>query len=84
IDMELLRGTAARSKTIVTMEDGISTGGLGSAVAEALAGSGVRVYRVGVPDTPIAQSNIERQDRLCGMDAESVAALVRRCMDESR
>ncbi|WP_027007585.1 1-deoxy-D-xylulose-5-phosphate synthase [Conexibacter woesei] len=53
LDMELLRGLAAEHELLVTVEEGVLSGGFGSGVWEALNDAGVHVpkmLRIGVPD----------------------------------
>jgi len=58
IDHALLGQQAATAKLIITMEDGVITGGFGTGVMEALAESGraVSVLRLGWPDQFIAHA----------------------------
>ena len=71
---------ARRHPVVVTVEDNVVTGGFGSAVAEALAGRGIPVSILAVPDAFIEQgSQVELLARL-GLDAEGVAAQIRRCV----
>lgn len=53
LDRELLQAQATHSKLFITLEDHSVTGGLGSAVMEALndLGREIKVLRVGYPDT---------------------------------
>ena len=71
---------ARRHPVVVTVEDNVVTGGFGSAVAEALVGPGIPVTILAVPDAFIEQgSQAELLARL-GLDAEGVAAQIRRCL----
>ncbi|MBQ2051548.1 MAG: 1-deoxy-D-xylulose-5-phosphate synthase, partial [Paludibacteraceae bacterium] len=60
IDEELLREVAARYSKIVTVEEGMRNGGLGSAVVEKLADWKISkdVVRIGYPDKFIGQGEI--------------------------
>ena len=60
IDEELLREVAARYSKIVTVEEGMRDGGLGSAVVEKLADWKISkdVVRIGYPDKFIGQGEI--------------------------
>ena len=74
IDEELLHEAGRRFKTIITVENGVRNGGLGSAVAEFMTEHGYtpRIKRIGVPDQFIEHGKIEEQFSICGMDAEGI------------
>lgn len=76
IDTEILRDVARRGKPVVTVEDGTVVGGLGGAVASWLSEEGVDLplATVGIPDRFVAQGTVAELRRLCGMDAQSIAA----------
>ena len=84
IDEELLDEIGRRFKSVVTVENGVVCGGLGSAVIEFMADRGYtpRVKRVGVPDRFIAHGTVAELYRQCGMDAESIAEVLRRMADD--
>ena len=76
IDRDLLKKAADKGAAIVTVEDGTTIGGLGSAVEEFLQQEGyqnVTVRKIGVPDRFVAQGTVAELRKLCGMDAESIA-----------
>ena len=74
IDEQLLHEVGQSFKTVITVEDGVRNGGLGSAVAEFMTENGYapRITRIGVPDRFIEHGSIPELYRLCGMDAESI------------
>lgn len=76
IDTEILRDVARRGKPVVTVEDGTIVGGLGGAVASWLSEEGVDLplATVGIPDRFVAQGTVAELRRLCGMDAQGIAA----------
>lgn len=78
LDTELLREAAEKQVPIITVEDGIRSGGFGSAVSEWLADNGfdsVKVERLGLPtDSFVTQGTPSQLYKLCGLDAESIAA----------
>ncbi len=78
IDRELLKEVFATYDTVVTVEDGTLTGGLGSAVLEEASALGYkgRVVRVGIPDRFIEQGSVPELMELCGMDAQSIANIL--------
>lgn len=81
IDSELLRAAARDCGLIVTVENHGVTGGLGGAVAETTAElEPCRVIRVGFPDVFLESGDDESIFRKYGMDAEGIAATVRRAL----
>jgi transketolase len=52
LDVDAIRGAAAATSVIVTVEDHLVTNGLGSAVAECVTDAGIpcRMARLGIPD----------------------------------
>lgn len=79
LDMELLQQVFARYKRVVTVEDGCVDGGFGSAVLEAAAQLQFagKIERIGIPDAFVEQGSCSELYRLCGMDAESIATVLR-------
>ena len=76
IDTEILHEVGRRFKTIVTAEDGIIAGGLGSAVLEFFADNGyegIDVKRIGIPDKFVMHGTVAELYKICHMDAESIA-----------
>ncbi len=65
---------AAGADHVITLEDGVVTGGLGSAVMALLASAGQNkpVTCIGVPDTFLPFGSASDIQALAGMDAESV------------
>ncbi|MDR3140330.1 MAG: 1-deoxy-D-xylulose-5-phosphate synthase [Tannerellaceae bacterium] len=78
IDEALLHEAGKRFKRIVTVENGVIQGGLGSAVLEFMADNGYapHVKRIGIPDAFIKQGSVPELFKLCGMDAESIARAI--------
>lgn len=79
IDEDLLREAAAKHRHMVTVEDGTTTGGLGSAVAEWLAEHGcqARLLRMGIPDEFVQQGTVAELQRACGIDSDSIATRIK-------
>lgn len=67
---------AAEADHVVTLEDGVVTGGLGSAVMALLASAGLAkpVTRIGVPDTFLPFGSASDIHALAGMDADTVVS----------
>lgn len=76
LDNEILNRIARRSGPIITIEDGIVNGGLGSAVVEWMSDHGFdasRVIRLGLPaDKFIHHGSVAELQKLCGIDADSI------------
>ncbi|MDR2138342.1 MAG: 1-deoxy-D-xylulose-5-phosphate synthase [Tannerella sp.] len=79
MDEELLHEVGQRFSRIVTVEDGVITGGLGSAVMEFMSENGYAacVKRIGVPDRFVEHGSVRELYRLCGMDVAAIAETVR-------
>ena len=75
IDEEILHEVGKNFKKVVTVEDGVISGGLGSAVLEFFADNGyeVEVKRVGIPDKFVMHGTVPELRQICGMDAQSIA-----------
>lgn len=78
-DEALLHEVGRKFKRIITIENGVIAGGLGSAVLEFMADHGYTpfVKRIGVPDQFIEHGSIPELYKLCGMDADSIAEIIR-------
>lgn len=74
IDTEMLDEIGKKFHHIVTIEDGILKGGMGSAVLEFMADQGYapRVKRIGLPDSFIEHGTPDELYHLCGMDEEGI------------
>ena len=74
----VLKELAERNLPIVTLEDAARNGGFGSAITEWMEDNGYlrRIRRLGVPDCFITHGSVRELYKLCGMDAESVAAVL--------
>jgi 1-deoxy-D-xylulose-5-phosphate synthase len=79
LDEELLHEAGRKFKRIITVENGVRTGGLGSAVAEFMADNGYtpRIKRIGVGDAFVEHGSIPELYSLCGMDAKSIAEAIK-------
>ncbi len=79
LDADLLHKVFKRFRHVVTVEDGILTGGFGSAVLEFMSDHGYQcqVKRLGIPDRFIEHGTQAELYRECGFDPESIAGTVR-------
>lgn len=84
IDEELLHEVGKKFNRIVTVENGVIKGGLGTAVLEFMADNGYtpKVKRIGVPDRFIEHGAVPELFKLCGMDSESIAEVVKEMVKE--
>ncbi len=74
IDTELLKEVGERYKRIITIEDGVLLGGLGTAVTEFMSSNGYKpiIKSIGIPDKFVEHGTTQQLYSLCGMDGESV------------
>ncbi|MDR1680942.1 MAG: 1-deoxy-D-xylulose-5-phosphate synthase [Prevotellaceae bacterium] len=74
LDEDVLDTVGRRFPTVVTVENGAVTGGLGGAVAEFFTTHRypVKVVRLGIPDRFIEQGSIAQLQTECGFDEESI------------
>lgn len=74
LDEELLHEVGKKFSKIITVEDGVINGGMGSAILEFMADNHYtpEVKRIGVPDAFIEHGSIPELYRLCGMDKEGI------------
>ena len=86
LDMQLLLDCASRVQVVVTVEENVLHGGFGSAVLEALSehGSRVPVVRLGIPDLFIEHGSQKLLRARYGIDAEGIAAAVKKFFSAQR
>ncbi len=75
LDGATLLGAAREARRIVTVEENVLAGGFGSAVLELLAErgeSGVRVIRLGLPDSFVEHGSPEELHELCGLTPSGI------------
>ncbi len=74
LDEELLHEIGNRFAKIITIEDGVIKGGMGSAVLEFMSDNKYtpRIHRIGVPDKFIEHGTVAELYHLCGMDEEGI------------
>ncbi len=74
LDEHLLTEVGERFKKVITVEDGVRNGGMGSAVLEWMADKGYTpmVVRLGLPDKFVEHGTVEVERRVCGIDNESL------------
>ncbi len=80
IDQELLKEVAEHFKYIITVEEGVKKGGLGSAVLEFLAVNGyqgIQVVQVGIDDQFITHGTIKELQGITGIDEAGILRTIR-------
>ncbi len=84
LDEEVLHTVANRFDEVITVEDGVITGGFGSAVIEFFNNHRypVHVTRLGVPDYFVSHGKQEELYRECGFDAEGIYKTVKKILQE--
>lgn len=86
IDTEILKEVAEKNCPLITVEDGIKDGGLGSAVTEWLNDNGYdrKVTRIGVPDKFVPHGKVPELMKLCGMDEDAIYEAIVNARKSSR
>lgn len=84
MDEELLHEVGKKFSRIITVENGVIRGGLGSAVLEFMADNGYtpKIKRIGVPDEFVEHGPISELYKLCGMDAKCIAEEIKKMVIE--
>ena len=74
LDEKLLDEIGQNYKFIVTVEDGVLKGGMGSAILEYMADHGYspKIHRIGIPDRFVQHGTPNELYEICGMDATSI------------
>ncbi len=78
LDEAAIIASAMKTGNVITIEDNVKIGGIGSAIGMLLKEKNVDCkFRVfAFPDTPITHGSIDELDRLYGIDAETIAAKI--------
>jgi 1-deoxy-D-xylulose-5-phosphate synthase len=80
IDEDLLTEVAENYRHIITVENGVITGGMGDAVLEFLAAhhyTNIEVTRLGIKDQFITHGSIQELKHLCKIDEEGILNTIR-------
>ncbi|MBR2360568.1 MAG: 1-deoxy-D-xylulose-5-phosphate synthase [Bacteroidaceae bacterium] len=79
LDEALLHEVGKNFTRIVTVEDGVRKGGMGSAILEFMADNGYtpHVSRIGIPDGFVEHGTVKQLYHLCGMDEEGIMKALR-------
>ena len=79
LDEDALHSVFRGFKNIITVEDGVLKGGLGTAVIEFMCDNGysARIRRLGIPDYFVEQGTQDELIRECGFDTDSIVRVIR-------
>ena len=74
LDEDILHEVGRKFKKVVTIEDGVRNGGLGSAVLEWMNDHGYHpeIIRLGLPDTFVEHGTVQELRQIVGLDKESI------------
>ena len=74
LDENLLQEIGSKFNKIITIEDGVRNGGMGSAVMEWMTDHGFRpqIVRMGLPDAFVEHGSVAQLRKLVGLDADSI------------
>lgn len=76
MDEETIIASAKKCGNVITIEDNVRTGGMGSAVAVLLEENEIKTQHFKIfafPDEPIVHGSVEELDKKYGIDAQSIA-----------
>ncbi|MDA3942211.1 MAG: 1-deoxy-D-xylulose-5-phosphate synthase [Bacteroidetes bacterium] len=82
LDEILLKDAFEHHKQIITVEDGVKNGGMGSAIMEWAHenGFGNPIVRLGVPDDFISHGRPEELQYICGFDSNGIVKQIRKLL----
>ena len=74
LDESMLHEIGKRFKQVVTVEDGVLKGGMGSAILEFMADNeyNPQIKRIGLPDQFVQHGSVKELYHICGMDEEGI------------
>lgn len=74
LDEQILHEVGRRFRRVITIEDGVRNGGLGSAVLEWMSDHGYQpsVTRMGLPDAFVEHGEVSELRQIVGLDLESI------------
>jgi 1-deoxy-D-xylulose-5-phosphate synthase len=84
LDEEMLHEVFARYQKIITVEDGTTVGGMGSAILEFMAQHqySATVKMLGIPDRIVEHGSQKELHRECGYDAQAIVEAARELMKD--
>lgn len=83
LDEEMLQEIGQRFTRILTVEDGVRTGGMGSAILEFMSDHGYHpsVMRLGLPDCFVQHGPVNDLYAICGIDEKSIFNTITQMMN---
>lgn len=75
LDEKMLHGIASRFKKIITVEDGVIKGGMGSAILEFMSDNNyhdIEIRRMGLPDSFVEHGSAKELYHQCHIDKEAI------------
>jgi len=84
IDTDVLHSVFKKFHRIMTVEDGVLKGGLGSALIEFMCDNGynAEIKRLGIPDYFVEHGTQEELIKECGFDTESIVNAIRKMVGD--
>ena len=78
LDEAILKEVGEHFSRIITVEDGVKNGGLGSAVLEWMNDHGYhpQITRLGLPDEFVEHGTVEELQHIVGIDKEAILAAI--------
>ena len=85
IDTGLLESAGATFRTVITLEDGVTAGGLYGAVCEYFSNKADRpeIIGMGIPDRFIEQGTQAEEMKECGIDTDSIFRRIKEEMEKT-
>ena len=83
MDEDIMDEVGRKFKRVITIEDGVRNGGLGSAVLEWMNDHNYqpKIVRLGLPDTNFVEhGTVSQLQQLCGLDVDSIATSILKIM----
>ncbi len=79
LDEEILEEVGRKFPCVITIEDGMRNGGLGSAVLEWMADHGYHphIERMGLPDKFVEHGSVDELHKIAGIDTDSIVRVLR-------
>ncbi len=78
LDEAALLASAMKTGNVITIEDNVKIGGMGSMIATLLEEKNVKCkFRIfAFPDTPVTHGSVDELDKLYGLDAKTIASKI--------
>mgnify|MGYP000848854305 CR=1 FL=1 len=87
LDNDLLKEVAENFSHVMTIENGVIKGGLGSAVLEYFAENNytnIKVTRVGLPDEFVTHGSVKKLTKLCEIDVNGLTKHIQTALNEAK